>query len=369
MAETGAVTDYGFWEYTCPRGGGPCYYGWDEWQRLLDDMAEGGMNSLALVIKWGSTGYRSRLPWLDQDPTCQIIASDNRILLDVFDRARELGIRVWVVGVCSQYQVAEFGIIPPSGKTEGVYFYDPDQAGILERMAELFGEIAELCHDVHGLVVEMESVEFDWPHRVPLYNAWAKEHDRPSWEELKLLPMDARAYRLHAWRDWLTERRVRAYRAIEEAVRATGFTGAMSTICETCNEVGSYHQVLNLAALNAALPDWSVVTYDYDRDQNRLATVDFCMQQPLAAGFPTYYLGRGVMTYSRHLGISLEESWRRDLEDAREYGVNGLWFYGADTVPGENSICMLEKLQAYGFADGLTARRRLLEVGREVRGR
>lgn len=366
MSEVSSLEEYGFWEYTCPRGGGCCYYNLGDWERLLDDMAGGGMNSLALVIKWSTTGYRSRLPWLDQDPDCQIIASDNQLLFQALEMAQQRDIRVWMVGVCTHHQIKEFGMVPPDGRQEGSFWYDPDYPGVLERMVALFEEMAELLPATHGLVVEMESVEWDWPHRIPLYNAWAKEHDRPCYEEIKLLPLDARAYRIHAWRDFLTERRVRAYQAIEEGVRATGYPGKLATICETCSEPGSYHQVLNLEELKKAIPEWEVVTYDYHRDQNALATVDFCMLQPQAVGFPTYYLGRGVMTYSRELTIPLESSWRRDLADAQEYGVNGLWFYGADTVPGENKICTLEKLQKMGFPDGLSARKRLLEVGREM---
>ena len=55
----------GFWDYTSPGGGGGLEtYRRDDWARLLDDMAGGGCDSLALGIKWLTTGYRSRLPWL-----------------------------------------------------------------------------------------------------------------------------------------------------------------------------------------------------------------------------------------------------------------------------------------------------------------
>ena len=40
-------------------------------------MAAGGFNSLVLGIKWLTTGYRSRLTWLDQRPGNAAIASDN----------------------------------------------------------------------------------------------------------------------------------------------------------------------------------------------------------------------------------------------------------------------------------------------------
>ena len=43
----------GFWDYTSPGGGGGLEtYRRDDGDRLLDDMAEGGFDSLALGIKW-----------------------------------------------------------------------------------------------------------------------------------------------------------------------------------------------------------------------------------------------------------------------------------------------------------------------------
>lgn len=360
------LKEYGFWEYTCPGAGQLGFYQTDDWERLLDDMAGGGMNSLAIVIKWFTTGYKSRLPWLDQDPSCRVIASDNRILLRALEMARQRKIRVWITAVCSFHQVKEFGIAPPTGQRDGCFPYDPDQPGVLERMAAMFKEIAELFGDAHGIVVEMESVEFDWPHRIAIYNTWARKHRQPRHAELKLLPLDARAYRIHAWRDFLTWRRCIAYRAIEKAIRGTGYRGRLATICETGNETGSYHQALNLSEFRKSMPGWVAVTYDYDRDRNPLSTVDFCMLQPMAAGLPTYYLGRGVMTYGRDLTISLEDHWRRDLADVRQYGVDGFWFFGADSVSGKNFHCETSKLRTMGFCDGLSARRRILKIGKEM---
>lgn len=97
------------------------------------------------------------------------------------------------MAVCSHFQVREFGITPPNGQTTGSFFYDPDYPGVTERMVALFREIAELFPTTDGLVVEMESVEYDWPHRVPLYNTWAKAKGLPSIGELRHLPLDARS--------------------------------------------------------------------------------------------------------------------------------------------------------------------------------
>ena len=62
------MREIGFWDYTAPGGGGGLeLYRKADWDCLLDDMAAGGFNSLVLGIKCLTTGYRSRLPWLDQD--------------------------------------------------------------------------------------------------------------------------------------------------------------------------------------------------------------------------------------------------------------------------------------------------------------
>jgi len=55
------MKEIGFWDYTAPGGGGGLeVYTRDDWDRLLDDMAAGGFNSIALGIKRLTTGYRSR---------------------------------------------------------------------------------------------------------------------------------------------------------------------------------------------------------------------------------------------------------------------------------------------------------------------
>ena len=50
------------------------HYGENDLVDLLDDMAQARMNSLVMVIKWMTTGYRSQLGWLDQEPTNRAIA-------------------------------------------------------------------------------------------------------------------------------------------------------------------------------------------------------------------------------------------------------------------------------------------------------
>lgn len=355
--------EYGFWEYTTPGAGACPYYERADWERLLDDMKGGGMNSLALVVKWSTTGYRSNLKWLDQNPSCRIISSENKLLYEIMELAKARDIRVWLAVVCTHAQVKEYGIVPPTGQTTGSFFYDPDYPGVEERMVELFREVATLFPQAHGLIVEMESVEFDWPHRVEPYNKWAKENGRKTYEELRNFHLDPRAYQIHDWRDYTSSRRFSVYRGIESAVRATGYKGELSSILETGNESGFYCAVIKPEDYAKNMSGWAAVTYDYHRNINRWATAEFCLSAPKACGLKTFYLGRGVMTYALPLlTIPLEENWRLDAEDARRFGVDGFWLFGADTDHRPNPHGYTEELKGLGFADGKTARRRLLEV-------
>ena len=365
-----SIKEYGFWEYSCPFSGQAAWYQREDWERLLDDMAGGGMNSLALVVKWATTGYRSSLPWLDQDPkNCAAVATGNELLQQVLDMAHQRGIKVWIAGVCSGFMVREFGIAPPDGKRKGSFAYDPDYPGVLERICELFREITALFQAADGLVVEMESVDSDWPHRVPLYNQWAEANRRPSYGELKAERLDARHYQKRHWRDFTTSRRCLALQEIEKTVRGGGFRGGLAMICETSNEGGAYVQAVNLHQYRESMPGWAAVTYDYNRHFDRWADVDFCIEQPKRCGLETYYLGRGVMTFEGKLGIPLAEHWRLDLEDVRRFQPDGFWFFGTDAAEKKNCHSWRPLLQEYGFADGLAARRELLSLGRQILGK
>lgn len=70
-----SLAEHGFWDYTTPGAGGMESYGRDDYAWLLDDMAEAGMNSLLVCPRWFTTGYRSRLPYLDQLSSNKVIAS------------------------------------------------------------------------------------------------------------------------------------------------------------------------------------------------------------------------------------------------------------------------------------------------------
>lgn len=71
-----ALREHGFWDYTTPGAGSMEQYGRDDYRILFDDMAVAGMNSLVIVVKWFTTGYKSALPFLDQQPDNPVIASN-----------------------------------------------------------------------------------------------------------------------------------------------------------------------------------------------------------------------------------------------------------------------------------------------------
>jgi hypothetical protein len=96
--------------------------------------------------------------------------------------------------------------------------------------------------------------------------------------------------------------------------------------------------------------------------------MDFCVEQPRRAGLPVQYLTRGVMTFPTPPFLTkttLEEQWRMSLEDARDHKPDALWFMGADArLPG--AVCSDALLPSWGFADGRSARRRLMAMAREI---
>ncbi len=62
------LKELGFWDYTTPGTGGMEAFEKSDYLSLLDDMAQAGMNSLMIFVKWLTTGYRSRLGFSRPDP-------------------------------------------------------------------------------------------------------------------------------------------------------------------------------------------------------------------------------------------------------------------------------------------------------------
>jgi hypothetical protein len=334
-------------------------------------MAAGGFNSLVLGIKWLTTGYRSRFDWLDQDETCTAIASDNRLVHHALRRARQLGIKTWLLVVATIYPRRDFGL--PFGSaywTDEFQVFDLDTPGLAERIDLLFGEVVDLFGaETDGIVVELEFCDGEAGHRIPIYDAWAKANNRPDYETVKHVRLEPRAYPFAHWRDFTTSRRIETLQRIETNLRAQGFAGELASIIELDNQPAAVLGNVNMAMLQQALPGWGAVTYDsiYDRRRNRLATMDLCIHQPRQAGLKPFYLTRGVMTFAippEMTPTTLPEQWRMSLEDAAAHQPDVLWFMGSDCRL-DGMVCSNLKLPGWGFADGRSARLRLMEMANE----
>ncbi len=249
--------------------------------------------------------------------------------------------------------------------------YDLDTPGLDERIDQLFAEVVALFGDLlDGIVVELEFCDGEAPHRIPIYNSWAQANNRPDFASIKSFHMEPRAYPFTHWRDFTTSRRIDTLQRIENLVRNMGFDGEMTSIVELDNQPWAVLGNVNLKMLQAALPHWSVVTYDsiYDRRRNRLATMDLCIHQPHEVGLSVNYLTRGVMTFNippEMTATRLETQWRMSLEDAIEHKPEVLWFMGSDCRL-DGYVCSNVKLPDWGFTDGRTARLRLMQMASEM---
>ncbi len=369
------LKDIGFWDYTCPRHGSLERYTLADWDILLDDIVGGGFNSLVLGIKWITTGYRSRLPWLDQDLACSAIASDNALIHHALRGAQARGLKIWLLVVASIYPKLAQNLPGGMPYWTGEYSaYDVDTPGLMERIEALFIEIIDLFgNETNGLVVELEFCDGESDHRVPIYNQWAIENNRPDFATIKAIRLEPRAYPFTHWRDFTTSRRIQTLKHIEEVVRAAGFSGELSSIIELDSQPMVVMGNVNLEMLQQALPHWSVVTYDsiYDRRRNRLASADFCIQQPHQLGLVTRYLTRGVMTFGIPPELPptrLEDQWRMSLEDTLALRPDTLWFMGTDCRL-DGLVCSNLKLPQWGFSDGRTARLQLMQMAHDMNNR
>lgn len=98
------MKELGFWDYTAPQHGSLEQYQEQDWDILLDDLSAYGINSFVLSIKWITTGYRSRLGWLDQNMEATAIQSDNRLIHYALREMRKRGMRAWLLLVVTQFR-------------------------------------------------------------------------------------------------------------------------------------------------------------------------------------------------------------------------------------------------------------------------
>ena len=155
---------------------------------------------------------------------------------------------------------------------------------------------------------------------------------------------------------------------MEKAVRAQGFRGDLSTICETGSSPYALGQAVNLKLFHRRFPDWVATTYEYDKWNHRYGMMDLCIDHPKREGLQVFYLPRGVMTWGSRwpLPIPLDRSWRMDLEDIRRFKPRGVWWFGSGGR-NEGAHGSLARLRKSGYAGGAEARRALLELVSDLR--
>jgi hypothetical protein len=369
------LTEHGFWDYTTPGAGGMEAFERDDYMALLDDMAQAGMNSLMIFVKWLTTGYRSRLEFQDQLLDNPVIASDNSLLRRVIEEAGKRKIKIWLGGAVTYFDIAKFGAEPYRiFDTIGGFdlpvrtgLYDTDTPGLTERIVQIYEELVDLFPGVGGLEVELEGAGMERPHRIALYNRWAEENGRPQLRELAR-PLNPRSFDVPAWRDYTTHSRLKVLKAVENAVRAKGFRGDLAMICETGGSPYSIVQSVNLKEFHKVFPDWIATTYEYDKWDHRYAMMDICIDHPKQEGVRVFYLPRGVMTWGRKwpLPISLEQSWQMDLEDIQRFKPDGVWWFGSGGH-NEGAHVSVSRLKDAGYGSGEDARQALLRLTSKLR--
>lgn len=363
----------GFWEYIVPYTGGFESYDLDDYRLALDDMAGAGMNSLMLMVKWFTTGYRSKLPYLDQSPDNKNIASGNELLRKVMAEAKARRIKVWLGVVTSHYDADKCDLTPrvvtPGflGCPFKVGFYDPDVPGMIDHGARIFEELLDEFPQPDGFMLEMEDVDARKPYRVAPYNAWAAANNRPPYGD------PAMVSGLH-WFDYQTAAIIRATKAVETTVRGKGFHGDLATINKLgetrdksrVNKTGN--QLVNIEMMRRDCPAWATINYNYDKGR-REGDRDWCMvpavTYPKGLGMNVYYLPRGVMTYQWREPPwerqELERSWAEDVADVLKYQPQNLWWFGAGGK-SDGIDTSIKHLKRMGYADDVAARRALLKI-------
>ena len=369
------LKELGFWDYTTPGAGGMEAFEKSDYISLLDDMAQAGMNSLMIFVKWLTTGYRSRLDFLDQTPENRNIASNNELVRFAIEEASKRSIKVWLGAVATYFDVRRFRSKPYRSidRMSGfslpfeVGIFDTDTPELLERIVPMFTELVEQFPGIGGICVELEGAGVEVEHRIPLYDRWAREKGYPPFTQLGH-PLDPRTFDVSAWRKYTTHSRLVMLRAVEETIRAKGFRGELAMICETGKKTYAAGQEVDLNQFHSQFPTWAGVTYEYEKWDHRYAMMDFCLDQPKKEGIKVYYLPRGVMTWGMPwpLPIALEQSWQYDLEDILQFQPDGVWWFGCGTM-NEGAHVSLKRLEQIGYRDGVEARRTLIKKTKDLK--
>jgi hypothetical protein len=368
-----ALREHGFWDYTTPGAGGMEGYEAGDFSALVDDMARAGMDSVVVVAKWLTTGYRSRLPFLDQHAESPVTRTDNELLRGFMAEAAKRRIKVWLGAVLTMYPVGTVKSAPSmvfSGTFGGfplpqdIGVYDSDAPEVTEYSVAVVEEMHAQFPGAHGFMLELEHADIALPHRIPAYTAWAKANGRPSFTQIAQ-PLAPRNPDISAWRDFATESRLRLVRTVDGALRARGFGGQICLLCETGAHAYQVQQAVNLEMLKQAFPQVVALSYDpnYDKSRNRLGIMEMAVEEPKRAGLTTYYLPRGIMTWAGQWPMHhrLEEMWQFEQDDIERFQPHGAWWFGSGTgTVAEGAHVSSARLRQAGFADGRAARAALL---------
>lgn len=370
------IVEYGFWDYTTPGAGGMEHYEREDYERLLDDMSEAGMNSICVLPKWLTTGYRSRLPFLDQHAGNPVTRSDNALLRDFLTGANKRGIKPWLGVVIAMYPVEHvktpaIEVLPAeSGSLKlgvAIGVYDLDCREVWDYAPQVLAELLAEFPCVEGLAIEVEWAGMALPHRIPLYNHWAAVNNQPAFEKINN-PLNLRLMNVTPWRMYTTQRRIEFMRHLRAAV--SGYRGEWAMLCETGRTPYLMTQEVHLDHLAKECPWCAAVSYEcmYDKSVYRLGMMELAIEAPKQAGLKAFYLPRGVMTWGHWpMALTLEESWRRDVEDIMRFRPQGVWWFGSGcTGRGHGTHVGIDRLRQAGFADGDQARRRLLECAHGI---
>ena len=380
MATRRGFTVHGFWDYTCPGTGGMEGYESDDYKLLLEDMSEAGMNSVVVMCKWLTTGYRSSLPFLDQHESNLVTHSDNTLIQDFIRAAHGAGIEVWIGAVVTMYP-AEKVSCEPSLLLDHYAFdrYLPVKVGVFdldcpvihEYAVSVFEELHQLFGECDGFLAELEFGDcYRESRRVP-YDAWAADNGEPDFDSIGR-PFTSRSIDISSWRRYTTTRRVEVVSSIEHMLRSRGYTGKLAMLCETGCVDNQISQEVDLDLFHRGCPDWAAVSYDqnYDKSRFRRGLMEMAVEEPKRAGMDAYYLPRGVMTFGGDwpMSMSLKEMWRAQIEDAELYEPDGVWWFGSGTgrVP-EGAHVGIRRLLRSGYEDGREARLALMKLLRANR--
>jgi hypothetical protein len=179
--------------------------------------------------------------------------------------------------------------------------------------------------------------------------------------------MEGRPFDVPEWRDYTTSVRISVLSEIQSALRSEGFSGDLSTILETGCTDYTVGMEINAEMFHEKCPDWFGITYEYAKWRHRSEMMGLCINLPKSLGIKTMYLPRGVMTWAGEwpMTISLEESWRRDVEDIERHQPDGVWWFGSGAV-GQGAHVSVDRLAVSGYSDGPAARRVLINATKQL---